>query len=565
MPKSRFRSLSWLLMLTLVLGVGSGFGAAAAQDAAEDARTFRRYLDDTSSLPIVFGPEEGELAHEEDTLSVELAGVDLRDFVVHAEFVNPYAASTADWDIGLLFRLGEEEPHMRLIVTSSGNWFLAPSTEDPIASGEVADLNVGPDQRNAIDLVAAGDTGYFGVNGEYVATLDLSAVDGSGDIAVATSFSPTSFQEAAITGYEDFLVWELTEEEATPAPDEATPEPEEATPSPEDEGSPAPEEDATPLPDDTAAAGRYESQEFGFALDYDDTWTVEDESVEEGFDYVRLGNGVSTVDITGLATDLTPEECVDDEFRYYEETEGYSDVQVALDVDDNEMRGEAAGAFWGVFWFTFTPEDGEPVEYTAYVECLPLVEGESLLKIVQFAPFDDYNDQIEARLALLGGLDLAAVEPGDETATPEPDNGEETATAEPDEEQETATPDADDGDATPAADGEDGDGLIVLVEATGESGESGLATIDADGERARVRLLVLGAEAGTLPLIQEGTCDALDPNPAFLLTPLDGNLSETTLRVSVDDLVAGDYAITLHAGVDDLTAPIACGEIAAAE
>ena len=362
-------------------------------------------------------------------------------------------------------------------------------------------------------------------------------------------------------------MWELTAAEATAEADEGTPEPEEATPAPDDDESPVPADDASPVPDDDAdagATGRYESQEFGYALRYDDTWAVEDESVAEGFDYLRLGNGVSTVDITGLATDLTPEECVDDEFRYYEETEGYGDVQVALDVDDNELRGEDDGGFFGVFWFTFTPDEGEPLEYTAYVECLSLVEGESLLKIVQFVPFDDYNDQIEARVALLGGLDLAAVEPDDETVTPEPDDGEETATAEPDEEQETATPESDDGDATPAPDGEGGDAIAVVIEPAGDASVSGLATIDAAGERTRVRLLVLGAEEGILPLIQAGTCADLDPDPAFLLNGFEGNLSETTLRVSLADLLAGDFAITLHEDVDDLTAPIACGEVSPA-
>ena len=39
----------------------------------------------------------------------------------------PYAADDNPWDIGFLFRLGDDSPYFRLIVVSTGDWVLAPA------------------------------------------------------------------------------------------------------------------------------------------------------------------------------------------------------------------------------------------------------------------------------------------------------------------------------------------------------------------------------------------------------------------------------------------------------
>ncbi|MCC6791413.1 MAG: hypothetical protein IT336_07010 [Thermomicrobiales bacterium] len=484
---------------------------------------FESYLDETSSLEIVFGPEEGGLEHQADQLTYLPAELDIENFILHVEFINPYDAEDGGWDIGVIFRLGEEEPHARLIVLSNGSWQIGPGTEAPFESGEVPNLNTGDGDTNVLDLVVIGDVGYFGVNGDFVAELDLSEFDHSGDVAVATAFFEDNFDEGAETGVEDFLVWEL--DDVTP-PDEPTEEP-------------------TRESSATATSGdRYESPTFGYAVAYDaDEWTIDSESSENDVDMVRFGNGTSTVDFTGFETPNSPDECLDAEFAFYQDAEGYSNVEVAVDDDDEELRGETDDYVWGTFWFTYTPEGGNSVDYTSYVECRPLGDGEAMLRIVHFAPFDDYEDEIEPRESLLEGLSLDSGSNG-----PAP-------TVEP-----TATEES--GEETPVA---TGDTIVVLIDAMDDSNASGIATLEADGNRTNVTVLAIGAGDEAILVIQEGTCDDLAGEAAFELDPIETSISETRIRISLDDLTTDDYSITIHESEDDLDQPLACGQIVAVD
>jgi hypothetical protein len=484
-------------------------------DDPEDIADF--YLDRTDSLEILYGPESGDLDHQSDSITYVDTRLDVKDFVLHVEFVNPYDASEENWDVGVLFRLGDEDPHLRLIITSLGDWYLTPGTGDPLQDGTVRDLNVNADESNSLDLIVVGETGYFLVNDEFVDELDLSADTQSGDLGIATSFFQGNFQDGATTGYEDFIVWSL-----------------------DDSGGPEPTEeggDETP-----EAGGLYESPTYGYTVAYDDPWTITDEESNEDADRVRFSDDVSTVDLWGFETDFTPEECLEDEFNYYKTQAGYTNAQVAIDTEDNEMTGQIDDFVWGVYWFTYqSDEESDPIDYTSYVECHPLDDG-VMLRIVQFVEFDDYNDEIENRVALLEGLDLdggGSSEGGDETATPE---DEETPTDE-------ETPES------------DGDVAVVQIEATSGSAVTGIATVEEDGSRSTVRVLALGADDGTVAVIQAGTCDELSGEAEFDLEPIEGGLSETTVRVDFGELTSGDYVITFHESEDDLGEALACGVI----
>jgi hypothetical protein len=512
----------------------------ATEEATQDVKTpvsddpeqiYEGYLDQTSSLEILFGPEAGDLEHQPDQLTYVPAGLDIENFIAHVEFINPYDAEDGGWDVGFIFRLGDEEPHARLIITSSGVWQLGPGAEDATESGEVDDLNTGESDRNVIDLVVIGDVGYVGVNGSFVSQLDLSAFDHSGEVAIATAFFDDNFDEGAETGFEDFLVWDL--DNAAP-PDDPTEEP---------------TEEATAESSATATSGeRYESPTYGYTVDYDeDDWSIESESSEDSNDHVRFTNGTSTVDFYGFESNDTLDDCLDAEFAFYEGAGGYSNVEVAVDDNDDELRGDIDDYVWAVFWFAYTPEDGDPADFTSYVECRSLDEGESMLKIVQFVSFDDYNDEIDARVALLDGLSLDGG-----SNDPEPT---EEATEEPSAEAtEEATAEADE---TP----EEGDALVVLMDAVGDSTSSGIATIEGNGDRSSVIVLAIGADDGAVLAIQEGTCDDLAGEAAFELDPVETGISETSIRISLEELIADDYAITLSGTEDDLDQPLACGNI----
>ncbi|MBX6723597.1 MAG: hypothetical protein IRY92_10235, partial [Dactylosporangium sp.] len=404
-------------------------------------------------------------------------GLDLQNFIAHAEFTNPYPASEGDWDIGFIFRLAENEADLRLIVASTGDWLLATGSQQAVGQGRVDGLNVGRNERNSIDLVVDGDTGYFGVNDQFVSELDLSSVDGSGDIAVATGFFQGSSQSGASTPYRNFVVWSL---EAAPA----TPESTRTARTPEPTAR-AGERTATPT-----AGGTYESPTYGYAIAYDESWTPSNESSRNGVDIVSFDNGVSQIDVQGFPTDQTPVECVDDEFNFYETGEGFSNAEVAVDTNNQEMRGEAPDRAYGVFTLTFTPQNGRPVDLTSFVECIEIESGVSMLKIVQLVTVRDYNDQIDARQGLLDGLTI-------------PGKGAEGSP-----EARTVTPEASEtpADATP---GTTGAAIVVQISPAADPKVTGLATIDRSGNRATIRVLAVGADDGTVVLIQEGACDSL--------------------------------------------------------
>jgi len=99
-----------------------------------------------------------------------------------------------------------------------------------------------------------------------------------------------------------------------------------------------------------------------------------------------------------------------------------------------------------------------------------------------------------------------------------------------------------------------------------ESGVTGTAVLTAEGDETNVTLELTGdAIVGGHPVnIYEGTCDDLDPNPAFELMEVDEDgLSETTVDVSLEDLT-GDtpYAINVLLSSEELGVYIACGDIA---
>lgn len=507
--------------------------AAAATDPAE---IFAAYLDAEPELSILFGPDAGDLTQQSDSIALASANLNVSDFIAHAEFTNPFAASQGGWDIGFFFRVGQSDPHFRLVITSTGNWYLTPSAGDPIQQGDVANLKTRANQRNTIDLVVIGDAGYFGVNGAFVDKLDLSSVTQSGDVAVGTSFFQDNFKEGAVTSYKNFVVWKVDPSVIGGA----------ATATSEPAVTRTPRTGKTATPATPAGGAVYTSATYGYTVAYGEHWNISDQSSDGGTDYVRLTDGVSTVDFTGYETDFTPQQCLDDEFGYYRSAEGYSDAALAQDREGTDLTGPLGDGVFGVYTFTFTDQDGNATDYVAYVECRPLEAGVSLLKIVQFVVYEQYNDEIEARKALLAGVSIQGTSGSEPTATskegvtPESTAPTEEATA-------AASP-------TELA-------LAASVQEVDNSGVSAIASITFNGDQASVLIFAFGADDGTVASIQQGSCQDLPGKAAFKLQPIVGNLSDSTITASYDELLNGGYVITLSKKGGSLARPLACGEL----
>jgi hypothetical protein len=96
------------------------------------------------------------------------------------------------------------------------------------------------------------------------------------------------------------------------------------------------------------------------------------------------------------------------------------------------------------------------------------------------------------------------------------------------------------------------------------SGESGTATLTKAGDsQTKVVLDVKGAPSGvSQPVhIHKGTCDKLDPKPAYPLSPLVNGKSETTVNTSLDSLEKGGYAINGHKSAQEASTYVFCGAI----
>jgi hypothetical protein len=106
------------------------------------------------------------------------------------------------------------------------------------------------------------------------------------------------------------------------------------------------------------------------------------------------------------------------------------------------------------------------------------------------------------------------------------------------------------------------DETTVELAAVGDSGQTGSATLSTDGDMTTVVLDVGDPVSSSQPAhIHEGTCDDLNPAPAYGLTNVEDGSSETTVDAPLDELIDGDYAINLHMSADDLETYTSCGDI----
>ena len=162
-----------------------------------------------------FGPVSGELEHDptDNFIKTEYADVLIADLVIESTFINPYAASDNPWDYGFILRGStDDEPFLQFIVTSDRRWAVISGADAPyerIAGGTVPDLDTGANGRNRLKALAIEDRGWFFVNGELVAAVDLGSVTHMGDVAVITGAYEGNEVIGAFTRYEEFQGYSL--------------------------------------------------------------------------------------------------------------------------------------------------------------------------------------------------------------------------------------------------------------------------------------------------------------------------------------------------------------------
>ena len=162
----------------------------------------------------------------------------------------------------------------------------------------------------------------------------------------------------------------------------------------------------------------YVSPTFGYSLEWDRTWDVEDETVEDDYNMLRLGDGNSLLFFEGYNFPTEPAECVETVIGTLDDLDGLTDLSFeAIDppVDDSAASEGT---------FILADEDGEEVDYSGYVECRLINDGEVTLSISHYGTTDGWEDSTDGREEILDTLETGGAPTGgdDEEPTDEPED-----------------------------------------------------------------------------------------------------------------------------------------------
>lgn len=505
------------------------------------------WLAAAQTRPSIAGPLSGELAFGPDALGVERAGVDAPDFYARAEFANPEPARQM-WDIGLGFRDSGGEEQLRLVVDAAGTWFLKDGLGEVIAGGSVVDFDASPTGSNVIELVAAGDTGYFAFNERLVGELDLSPRAEGGDVFVGTGFFTEDATEDGTVGFSEFEIWSL------------------AGLNPQAALEPSIVVDTTTFPQLVTAA----------TADAPLAGPTSEELAQKVGSATVMPIGVDVEDFVARVEFINPNDATDrpwdfgiafreqengDHYRLTVASDGSWEFQIGLQADlaggtvpslsfeeggrnvlEVVVAGDSAGfSVNDVFVSELNTSElhgASDVWAGSGFHQANAFDGE----ITQFEDFTIWS---------LDAAEIAAA-PGTPVALATP-----VSLATPIAQATPTTP-----MATPVA-GTVGDQEVALR--LGERDESridALAVLSEHEGQTTVTVVARDASGGEVVVIHEGTCDDASTIPTFLLEDLDASgRSVTTIDAPVADLRGSAHSIAIHRSAEDYDDVVACGDI----
>jgi hypothetical protein len=163
-----------------------------------------------NTLP--YGPVDGEIEHKVGWFHGP--DIPLKDFAAGANFYNPAAAQGSFWEYGFAFR-GQDGIWMYLILDSDAAWSLVCMTADistPVGYGEVANINLGAGESNAVVVGAQGSQGALYVNQQRIAALDLSCSAGNaGKVSLTSGWASGAPIPNGVTPFAQFSLREFSD------------------------------------------------------------------------------------------------------------------------------------------------------------------------------------------------------------------------------------------------------------------------------------------------------------------------------------------------------------------
>jgi hypothetical protein len=153
---------------------------------------------------------------------------------------------------------------------------------------------------------------------------------------------------------------------------------------------------------------RYVSPQFGYELQWDDSWQAERSLSRPGFDALALSNGTSYVVLATATGDAaatgfvaSPEQCVQQALSAIIVQPGTQPV-LREDASGAPSQGNEDGLVW--LEFNYAAFDGSLM--VAYVSCEDIGLGDGAMQtLIHSAPERDYDAEVIAVDALLAGYE----------------------------------------------------------------------------------------------------------------------------------------------------------------
>jgi hypothetical protein len=195
------------LLAVLIFGL-TAFQTADA--AIDDALVFAALQQAISADAPDLGPQSGVLTVPDDEPALSPFGAGPRDFAVRVSCLLPTATGDPPTDCGIAFRRNAEGQSLLVSIASSGIWAYGTAGREPEQTGESHAPSSASRTTATIELFAIGSNGYLGLNGGYLATLDLSPITAGGPVAIAGGFTAGNRAGYQLE-FEDLSIWSFDE------------------------------------------------------------------------------------------------------------------------------------------------------------------------------------------------------------------------------------------------------------------------------------------------------------------------------------------------------------------
>jgi predicted metalloprotease len=181
--------------------------------------------------------------------------------------------------------------------------------------------------------------------------------------------------------------------------------------------------------DSGVSGSTYTSPSFGYSLEWDRSWDVSDEKVEDDYNMLRLDDAASIMYIEGYAPALAADECLAQYGTdYIENSDGVSDFA----AEKPQESADGALSVEVSFVLTFTDDKTgkeSSSDFNGFVSCQEINDGDANLVITHLALADSWDDESAAREDVLSTLTFEGETP--DTGTPTEEETPDTGTTEP--------------------------------------------------------------------------------------------------------------------------------------